>query len=59
MPPKIMKTSGNKRSDNNRKTFLRSSQKGHGTSTDLVEVMNSEVDKAEPTSKPDEADSTL
>ena len=40
-------------------TFLRSSQKGHGTSTDPIEVTNSEVDEAESTSKPDEADSIL
>ena len=34
MPPKITKTSGNKRSCDNRKTSLWSSRKGHGTSTD-------------------------
>ena len=59
MQPKIMRTSGNKRSDDNRKTSLKSSQKGHGTFTDPVEVTNFEADEAEPTLKPDEADSIL
>ena len=59
MPPKITKATGNKKSDDRRKTSLRSSQKGCGTPTDPVEVTNSEVDEAETTSKPDEADTIL
>ena len=42
-----------------RKTSLRSSWNGRGTFTDPVEVTKFEVDKAEPTSKPEEADSIL
>ena len=59
MAPKITKTTGNKTSNDRRKTSLRSSQKGFGTSADPVEVMNSEVDKAETPLKPDEADTIL
>ena len=56
MPPKITKTSGNKRSGDNRKTSLQSSWKGHGTVTDPLEIGNSEADEADSASKPDEAD---
>ena len=59
MPPKILKATGNKKSYDNRKTSLRSSQKSHETPTDPEEVMNSEVDEAESTSKPGRADSIL
>ena len=53
-----MKTSGNKRSDDNRKTSLQSSQKGSGILTDPLEIGNSEADEAESALKPDEADHT-
>ena len=59
MPPKTMKTGGNKKSDEKRKTSLRSSQKGHGTPADPVDVTNSQVDEAETTLKPEKADSML
>ena len=57
MPPKTTRTGGNKKSGENRKTTLRSSQKSCGTSTDPVDIMNSEVE--ETISKPDKTDTTL
>ena len=59
MPPKTTRTGGNKKSGENRKTMLRSSQKGCGTSTDPVDVMNSEVEETETISKPDKTDTML
>ena len=59
MPPKTTRTGGNKKSSENRKTMLRSSRKGSGTSTDPVDVMNSEVEETETISKPDKTDTML
>ena len=59
MPPKTTRTGDNKKSSENRKTTLRSSQKGCGTSTDPVEVTNSEVEETKTISKPDKTDTML
>ena len=59
MPPKTTRTGGNKKSSENRKTMLRSSQKGCGTSTDPMDVMNSEVEETKAMSKPDKTDTML
>ena len=56
MPPKTTRTGGNKKSGENRKTTLRSSQKDCGTSTDPVDVTNSEVEEIENILKPDKTD---
>ena len=53
MPPKTTRTGGN------RKTTLRCSQKGCGTSTDPVDITTSEAEETETISKPDKADATL
>ena len=59
MPPKTTITGGNKKSGENRKTTLRCSQKDCGTSTDPVDVTNSEVEETETISKPDKTDTTF
>ena len=59
MPPKMTRTGGNKKSGENRKTMLRSSQKGCGTSTDPVDITNSEVEETETISNPDKMDTML
>ena len=59
MPPKTTRTGGNKKSSENRKTTLRSSQKDCETSTDPVDVMISEVEETETILKPDKTDTTL
>ena len=53
MPPETIRTGGNKKSSENRKTTLRSSRKGCRTSTDPVDIMNSEVEETETILKPD------
>ena len=59
MPPKTTRTGGNKKSGENRKTTLRSSRKGCGTSTDPMDVTNSQVEEIETISKPDKTNTTL
>ena len=59
MPPKMTRTGGNKKSGENRKTTLRSSQKGYGTSTDPVDVNSSKVEETETILKPDKTDTML
>ena len=56
MPSKTTKTSGNKWSDDNRKTSLWSSWKGWGTLTNPLEIGNSEADETESALRLDEAD---
>ena len=55
MPPKTTRTGGNKKSGKNRKTTLRSSQKGCGTSTGPVD----QVEETKTISKPDKTDTML
>ena len=53
MPLKATRTGGNKKSGGKKKTSSRSSQKGHGTSADPVDISNTKADKAETPSKPE------
>ena len=56
MSPKTTRTGGNKKSSENRKTTLRGSQKGCGSSIDPMDIMNSEVEETETILKPDKTD---
>ena len=55
MPPKN-KTSGNKKSGDDKKLVWQSSWRDQGTHTNPMEIDNSEADETETASKPDKED---